>query len=423
MEDVPMIGRQQTTQPEPRLGAWRFILVFGVVSLLMDFVYEGARSITGPLLASLGASGLVVGLVTGAGEAAALGLRLVSGPLADRSRRFWSWTIAGYTITAISVPLLGLAGGLAVASALVIAERVGKAVRSPAKDTLVSHATTVTGRGKGFAAHEAMDQIGALAGPLTVAGILAATGDDYGPALGVLVLPGAAALVLLFWLRSRVPDPVLYEIGDPGPGSLTPKRPESGSGAHLSRAFWTYALFAATTMTGFATFGVISFHFVRDGLMSPAVVPVVYAAAMAADAVAALAAGWLYDRTGPRSLVVLPLLAATAPLLAFTSTPSLAVAGALVWGAAIGIQESTLRATVADIVPIERRATGYGVFAGVLGAAALIGGTLNGALYDLSIPLLIVVIIATQALALLILAASQLSRRPRERAAHDADIQ
>ena len=210
-------------RPVPLLSAWRFVTVFGTVSLLADFVYEGARSITGPLLASLGATGLVVGVVTGIGEAAALGLRLVSGPLTDRTRRFWAWTIAGYALTVITVPVLGIAGTLWVACALVIAERIGKAVRSPAKDTLLSHAAHVTGRGRGFAVHEALDQIGAVIGPLTVAGVLALTGDDYGPALGILALPGVAALALLVWLRLRVPDPAGYEpetrsISHPAPG-------------------------------------------------------------------------------------------------------------------------------------------------------------------------------------------------------------
>lgn len=195
----------------PALSAWRFVTVFGVVGLLADVVYEGARSITGPLLASLGATGLVVGVVTGVGEAAALGLRLVSGPLADRSRRFWAWTIAGYTLTVVTVPLLGIAGALWVACALVIAERVGKAVRGPAKDTLLSHAASVTGRGRGFAVHEALDQVGAMIGPLTVAGMLAITGNAYAPALGVLTLPGGAALALLLWLQRRVPRPESYE--------------------------------------------------------------------------------------------------------------------------------------------------------------------------------------------------------------------
>jgi hypothetical protein len=272
------------------MGPWRFVVWFGTVSLLADFVYEGARSITGPLLALLGASALVVGVVTGAGEAAALGLRLVSGPLADRTRRFWGLAIAGYALTVVSVPLLGIVGVLWAGCALVIAERVGKAVRSPAKDTMLSHATAVTGRGRGFAVHEAMDQVGALVGPLVVAGMLALTCGDYGPALAVLALPGVAVLGLLVWLRARVPDPEVYE------REVTASTDEPAPEGHLPAAFWTYAAFTAATTTGFATFGVLSYHLVERHLMAAAWVPVLYAPAMAVDAVAALATGWLAVR-------------------------------------------------------------------------------------------------------------------------------
>jgi MFS family permease len=194
------------------MSAWRFVVWFGIVAMFADVVYEGARSITGPLLASLGASALVAGVVTGVGEAAAMLLRLVSGPLTDRTGRFWAWTLAGYALTVVSVPLLGLASALWVASGLVIAERVGKAVRSPAKDTLLSHATAVTGRGRGFAVHEALDQVGALTGPLLVAGVLAVTGNDYKPALLVLAIPGVVAFALVVWLCVQVPRPAAYEL-------------------------------------------------------------------------------------------------------------------------------------------------------------------------------------------------------------------
>ncbi|MET0700728.1 MAG: MFS transporter [Mycobacterium sp.] len=396
------------------LSAWRFVTVFGTVSLLADFVYEGARSITGPLLASLGATGLVVGIVTGIGEAAALGLRLVSGPLTDRTQRFWTWTIAGYTLTIVTVPFLGVAATLWVACTLVIAERVGKAVRSPAKDTLLSHAASVTGRGRGFAVHEALDSIGGVIGPLTVAAVLAATGNNYGPALGVLAIPGAAALAVLVWLLLRVPEPARYETGArrqptaPPTGAATdPRRPRA---APLPAAFWAYSAFTATTMVGFATFGVLSFHMVVDGVLPAAAVPLVYAAAMGADAVAALASGWAYDRIGAKTLAALPIISALVPVVAFSDQAWLVVAGALLWGAAVGIQESTLRAVVSDLVAPPRRATAYGVFAAGLGVATAAGGALTGWLFDKSITALVLTVVAIQIVAVGVAAVSYLLR-------------
>nr|WP_246240720.1 MFS transporter [Mycolicibacterium madagascariense] len=398
----------------PRLGAWRFVTTFGTISLLADFVYEGARSITGPLLASFGATALVVGVITGIGEAAALGLRLLSGPLTDRTRRFWTWTIAGYALTIVTVPVLGIAGTLWVAGTLVIAERVGKAVRSPAKDTLLSHATAVTGRGRGFAVHEALDQVGAVVGPLTVAAVLAATGDDYGPALGVLAIPGVGALALLAWLALKVPQPERYETprARTSPASTLEAGDAPAVHSPLPGAFWAYCAFTATTMVGFSTFGVLSFHMVTRGILSAAAVPLIYAAAMGADAVAALASGWAYDRVGPKTLAALPVISAAIPAVAFGDQTWLVVCGALLWGAAVGIQESTLRAVVADLVAPARRATAYGVFAAGLGVATAAGGALTGWLYEESRPALVTAVVLIQAAAIVVaLATSRLRRR------------
>ncbi|CPU49478.1 Major facilitator superfamily [Mycobacteroides abscessus] len=283
-----------------------------------------------------------------------------------------------------------------IAATLVIAERVGKAVRSPAKDTLLSHATAVTGRGKGFAVHEAMDQIGAITGPLLVAGMLALTHVNYLPTFAILALPGGATLLLLFWLRRRVPHPERYEHDDYIRGAAD--RPHKLS---LPLSFWLYSGFTAITMIGFATFGVLSFHMVQRGVLPVPAVPIVYAAAMAADAVAALLSGWAYDRVGPKSLAALPIVGATVPMLAFTDSLPGIVLGALLWGAAVGIQESTLRAVVADLVPPPRRATAYGVYAAVLGTATAIGGALTGYLYGVSIPMLIAVVGVIQLVALI----------------------
>src|SRR4051794_38988827 len=168
----------------PSWSGWRTVLWLGVVSLLVDLVYEGARSITGPFLASLGASALTVGLVTGAGEAAALGFRLFSGPGADRTGRYWRWMVVGYALTALCVPLMALApalgaAGLAFGAAMVLLERTGKAIRSPAKSVLLAVAARNVGRGRGFGVHKALDQTGAFLGPLLVAAVIAVTAHQW----------------------------------------------------------------------------------------------------------------------------------------------------------------------------------------------------------------------------------------------------
>ncbi|MBN2176470.1 MAG: MFS transporter [Demequinaceae bacterium] len=377
---------------------WKFVLWLGVASMLADIAYEGARSITGPYLASLGASAVVVGAVTGAGEAVSLAGRLVSGPIADKTRAYWRLLLGGYVLTVVSVPLLGLSSVVWIVSGLILAERAGKAIRRPAKDVILSHATSAIGRGRGFAVHEALDQLGAVAGPLAVAAAFAVTGR-YAPTFGMLAVPGVAVIILLLWLRNKVPDPSVFEpvaaetVEDP-PAAVGLRRSRRSA---LGRPFWWYLSFAALSTVGYSTFGVLAFHLDQEGLVSTAWVPVVYAAAMAVDALAALVAGSLFDRVGRRVLVVVPFLAAAVPPLAFSSRLSVAIAGILVWAGVLGIQESVMRAAVADLIPVERRGTAYGVFAAGIGLAAFAGGVLTGALYETSLPLLIGVVGAVEA--------------------------
>lgn len=387
------------SRARPAVSPWRFIAGFGVVSLLADLVYEGARSVTGPYLATLGASAAVVGVVTGAGEAVALAGRLVSGPLVDRTRAYWPVAIGGYAMTVAAVPLLGLTTALWLAALLVVVERAGKALRSPAKDVLLSAAASSVGRGRGFAVHEALDQIGAMGGPLIVAAVLAVTADSYRSAFLFLTLPGVAVLVVLARLRLRVPDPLQYE------PELTHRAPSALRGRSLPAGFWRYAAFTALTAAGSATFGVLAFHLATTQLVPAVGVPLVYAAAMGVDAVVALGNGWAYDRWGRRVLFVVPVLAALVPALAFTDRLWTALLGVLLWGAVAGIQESTMRAAVADLVPTARRGTAYGMFAAVFGAGTLLGGLLFGALYATSIPALVAVVTVLQAAALALLVA------------------
>jgi MFS family permease len=400
---------------------WQTVVGFGVVSLAADMVYEGARSVYGPLLGSLGASALVVGAVTGAGEAAALILRMVSGPLADRTRRYWTLTIAGYALTAVCVPLLALtpflgAVGLAVAGGLILTERIGKAVRSPAKSALLADAAAQVGMGRGLGVHKALDQIGAFAGPLLVAALITAAAGALWPGLAALAVPGAAALGLLVLTRRRMPHPSRESGLDPIPAadptrsrSHPRRRTTTGTWLHRLRAglpapFLRLAVGIALCTAGLVTFGLIGFHLVERDLIPTAGVPVLYAAAMAAGAVAALATGEAYDRLGPKVLLALPFLVAAAPALVFTATLGPVVIGVLLWGAAGGVQDSTVKALVADLVPRHHRATAYGIFASVQGAGALIGGIAAGAIYEQSLPGLIAAVTIVQVIALLLIA-------------------
>lgn len=400
----------------PGLRPWSMVLGLGFVSLAIDMVSDGAISVGGALLEQLGATAALVGAVTGAATAIALVLRLVTGPWADRTGAYWAFTIVGYAMTAVSVPLLALtpvlgSASLAAASALLLAERTGKAVRAPSKTVLLADAAGVVGRGRGFGVHKVLDQVGAFAGPLVVAAIAAATGELW-PAFLALVVPAAVAMVLLGWLRARVPDPSVYRVRPDAPAPDRDDAPAAGPPpslaarlaglaaipAHVRTTFLLFATFAALTTFGLLSFGIMSYHLVAADLASLAGVPLVYAAGMAAAAIGALATGWAYDRVGSAVLLAVPVLTAFVPGLALGGTLSLVLVGVVVWGLATGVQDSTVKALVADLVPAEQLGSAYGWFAVFQGLGALLGATVAGALYA-QLPVLVVTVVVLQVVA------------------------
>ncbi len=368
-----------------------FVLLMGLVSLLADMVYEGGRSISGPYLALLGASGTVVGLVAGLGELIAYGLRLVFGYLSDRTRRYWAFTIAGYGLTALAVPALALAGSWQVAVLLLTLERMSKALRSPAKDTLLSYATRSIGHGKGFGLHEALDQIGAVAAPLMLAAILAWRGD-YRLAFALLLIPGLLTILALLVARARFPQPADLV------GTTPPLTPRGFRGD-----FWLYLVAVGLIAAGFADFPLIAFHLERTAVVATAWIPALYALAMAVDAAAALLFGVLFDKIDYGALLLAGLLTLACAPLVFLGGASLVVLGMVLWGIGLGAQESILRAAVATLAPAERRGTAFGLFNTVYGIAWFAGSAALGVLYDLALPALIVLSVSLQALALVVL--------------------
>src|SRR5512136_2676914 len=192
-----------------RKAAYRLIILFGIVAMLGDVVYEGGRSVAGPFLFTLGASAFAVAFVAGFGEFAGYAIRIATGYLADRSKQYWTFVIAGYVMVG-AIPLLVVAGSWEIAALLLIVERIGKAVRSPAKDAVLSHATTAVGRGWGFGIHEALDQIGAVAGPLLFVFALAA-GGSYRGGFALLALPFVLLLASVLFAWRSMPDPLGFE--------------------------------------------------------------------------------------------------------------------------------------------------------------------------------------------------------------------
>ncbi len=364
--------------------ALKFILLLGLVSLFGDITYEGARSITGPFLALLGASATAVGVVAGLGELIGYCLRLVSGFLTDKTGRYWLITLTGYTLNLVAVPLLALAGYWQIAALLIISERLGKAIRTPARDAMLSHATSRVGRGWGFGLHEAMDQIGALAGPLLIAAVMTRYGN-YRLGFGILAIPAFLVLVILATARILYPRPRDFE-----PVS---KKIESKG---LPGAFWTYLIATALIAAGYADFALIAYHFKKAAIFSDNIVPILYAVAMGVDAVAALIFGRLFDRLGVNTLIISSLLSSLFAPLVFLGGWRPAVAGMIAWGIGMAAQESVLRAAISEMVPSHKRGSAYGIFNTGYGLFWFLGSSLMGILYDRSLLALVIFSITVQ---------------------------
>jgi hypothetical protein len=360
-----------------RNRALRFVLLIGVMSFFADFVYEGARSVTGPYLAVLGASATLVGVIAGLGEMLGYGLRLVSGLVSERTREFWPITIFGYVVQMTAVPLLAMANTWQMAGLLIVLERVGRAIRNPPRDVMLSHAGKEVGLGWTFGLHEALDQLGALSGPLVLAWILARHGG-YILGFAVLALPAAITLAILIFARISYPRPEEMEVQVPDIHS-----------AGLPRTFWIYLVGAALVAAGFADFSLMAYHFQRSQMVPQSWIPIFYAIAMGVSGLGSLGFGKLFDRSGLWILIPLTILGAASTPLAFLGHEWAALAGCAIWGLAMGVHESIIPAAVATMVPQRRRPSAYGTFTAAYGICWFLGSVVIGKLYDVSLPALV----------------------------------
>lgn len=382
-----------------------FILLFGIVSLFSDMTHEGASSIRGAYLTLLGASAGTIGFISGLGELIGYSMRYVFGKFTDKTRQYWPMTMVGYVLDIIAVPALALVGeqGWFWACVLLVIQRMGKAIKKPAKDTIMSFAASREGVGKSFGIQEVLDQIGAFLGPVLLYLVMLFKTDGttfqiYSTCFAILAIPGAITLILLLITKHKFPNPEQFE---PAPKEYVPFR--------MKKEFILYIAGISLFAFGFIDYSLIIMHVSRtytglasglaetSSILNSGTLPLLYAGAMLVDAVAALFFGLLYDKKGVKALVWSTVISASFPIFIFAAdSVSMVLTGIALWGVGMGAQESILKAAVTTMVPKTSRATGYGIFECSFGIFWFLGSWLLGILYDISIPAMIAVSVAAQ---------------------------
>ncbi len=383
--------------------AMSFILLFGIVSLLSDMTHEGAASIQGSYLSLIGASATAIGFISGFGELLGYSLRFVFGKIADKSKKYWPLTIIGYLIDILSVPLLGLVGrnGWILACVLLSIQRIGKSIKKPAKDTIMSFAANKRNAGKIFGISEVLDQIGAFLGPvfLYLIMLFQTNGDTfitYSICFLFLSIPATLTIILLIFTKKKYPVPENFE----------QEKEITDTKFKLTPCFILYIIGISLFAFGFIDYSLISMHisntyFSETSFINETTLPLIYSFAMMIDAIAAIIFGKLYDKFNMISLIIATLLASFFPLLifGFHSYVSLFI-GVIMWGIGMGAEESILKAVVSTMVNKSNRATGFGTFELFFGVFWFVGSTLMGYLYDKNINLMIILSISASLLSI-----------------------
>lgn len=383
---------------------FKIVILLGIISLLGDIIYEGARSVNGPYLQTLGASATIVGLIAGIGEFLGYGIRLIAGYFSDKTKAYWFFIILGYGLL-FTIPMLSLAWVWEIAAVFIITERIGKAIRSPSRDTVLSQTTKKIGTGFVFGLHEFFDQIGAVLGSLLFASFFFVLGNqeknlsDYQKGYSLLWIPFILLIFLVF---------VTYNIAKKS-GDLEFITKEKHYDKNLSLTFWLYVAFSFFTTIGFISFALVGFHIKANNIVSDAYIPLFYMIAMGVDGVFAIIIGKIYDRlkdktenekAGLLALIAIPVLSIFIPFFVFSTETTFIVIGLILWGLVISSHETIMRSAIADITPINKRGTGYGLFTASYGLAIFLGSAFMGILYDYSLILLTITVAIVEAVSI-----------------------
>lgn len=368
------------------------ITLIGTVSMMGDIVYEGGRGIIPSYLQILGASAFIVGLVTGLGDFLGYAIRLISGYLSDRIGTYWVFMFLGYGLI-IAIPLLSVTNSWFAAAFLVLMERLGKAIRAPARDAIVSIVSRGVGVGKAFGLHELLDQVGAVLDPLFVSIILYLTFNNYSITFASLFVPYTILVATLFYVYSKIKVSEGQSVRD----KFLSKT--------FSKDFYLYTLAVFANVLGLVPASLILYKastiLARSNMKW--IVPLLFVLIQLIDAPTALFSGIVFDRVGTRVLVVSFILSIFACFFAFQAIDiTYLIVSCIFYGIVLGMQESVCRAAVSYYVSKESRGTAYGVFNTMYGVGFLLSGVVFGLFLDARAGILYVIsyTILMQALAL-----------------------
>lgn len=371
--------------------AFTFVFTMGIVNLFGDVTYEGGASINGPFMQTLGATAAAVSISAGVAEFLGYALRPVSGYVADKSGRYWLVTFIGYAINLFAVPLMAFAGSWQIAAVLVVAERIGRAIRKPTVDAMLSYTTGELGKGWVYALNTALDETGATIGPLIIAAVLLMKGD-YRQGYALLVTSAALAICMLAIARINFPVPSKLQHG------------QTASAAALEPAYWGYMAAGACFAAGLMSFELISYHLSKTGVVTGYWTPVFLAVSTGFGVVASLVLGKLFDQFGlPIVLAAVLVSSIFSPLVFFGAFP-LALVGILLWGLGYATQDTLLKALVATVLPEGQRNFAFGLYYAGYGVGWLVGSIVTGLLYERSLSAMVIFAVAAQLLSIPIFA-------------------
>jgi MFS family permease len=375
--------QRSTERTRAASQAFRFVLTMGVVNLFADMTYEGGASINGPFLGTLGASAAAISIIAGLGEFLGYSLRSAAGYVSDKTGRYWLITFIGYSVNLLAVPAMALAGAWPVAAGLILAERVGRAIRKPTVESMLSYTTGSLGRGWVYAVNSALDETGATVGPLLIALVLFLKGN-YRTGYALLLISALSALAALTVARVVFPFPSRLETG------------RTAQATGFTRSYWLYMLAGSCFAAGLMSFELISYHLSSTGIVTRYWIPLFLALSTGMGVIASLILGKLFDRIGSPIVLAAVFLSALFSPFVFLGGFFVALFGMMLWGIGYATQDTLLKAIIAGVLPEGRRNLAFGLFYLGYGGGWLVGSVTAGLLYERSLPLLIAFSVAVQ---------------------------